>query len=183
MKKALVLLALALPAAAHAQGNAPDPVPVPASAGVGAAQQTWQIMTRYFTQAAEELTEADYAYRPVESVRTIGQLVGHVAGAQYMFCAAALGEAPRAEDDVERTATTKEALVAALKASTEYCARAYQQTDAAAAGSTQLFGGNVTRMFALVLNASHNAEHYGNVVTYMRMKGMVPPSSRQGGED
>ena len=178
MKKALVLLALALPAAAHAQGNAPDPVP--ANPGVSAAQQTWQIMTRYFTMAAEELSEADYAYKPVESVRTIGQLGGHVGGAQYMICAAALGEAPRAEDEVERTATTKEALVAALKASTEYCARAYQQTDAAAAGSTQLFGGNVTRMFALVLNASHNGEHYGNMVTYMRMKGMVPPSSRQG---
>ena len=66
MKKALVLLALALPAAAHAQGNAPDPVP--ANPGVSAAQQTWQIMTRYFTMAAEELSEADYAYKPVESV-------------------------------------------------------------------------------------------------------------------
>ncbi|HYJ80899.1 MAG TPA: DinB family protein [Longimicrobiaceae bacterium] len=177
MKKALVLLALALPAVAHAQ----DAAAPPADPGVGAARTTWQIMTRYVTMAAEELSEADYAYKPVDSVRSFGQLVGHVAGAQYMFCAAALGEAPRAENEVESTATTKAALVAALKASTEYCGRAYQQTDAAAAGSTQLFGGNVTRMFALVLNASHNGEHYGNIVTYMRMKGMVPPSSRQQG--
>lgn len=177
MKKALVLLALALPASALAQSaGAPDPVP--ANAGVGAAQQTWQIMTRYVTMAAEELSEADYAYKPVDSVRTFGQLIGHVAGAQYMFCAAALGEAPRGEGDIENSATTKAALVAALKASTEYCARAYQQTDAAAAGTTQLFGGNVTRMFALVLNASHNGEHYGNIVTYMRINGMVPPSSQ-----
>jgi len=71
-------------------------------------------------------------------------------------------------------------LVAALKASTEYCARAYAQTDKAAQQSTKLFGQERTRLYALALNATHNAEHYGNIVTYLRMNGIVPPSSRRG---
>jgi hypothetical protein len=102
-----------------------------------------------------------------------------VAGAQYLFCAAALGDPPRQEDDIEKTRTKKADLVAALKASTQYCSRAYAQTDRAAQQSTKLFGEQRTRLFALGLNATHNAEHYGNLVTYLRLNRIVPPSSRQ----
>ncbi len=98
--------------------------------------------------------------------------------ANFMLCAAALGEPARGEDDIEKSKTTKADLIAALKASNEYCGRAYALTDAQAAGMTKLFGQDQTRMFALSLNAAHGGEHYGNVVTYMRMKGMVPPSSQ-----
>lgn len=138
----------------------------------------WMQATRSVTRAAEQMPEADYAYRPVETVRTFGQLVGHIAGAQAMMCAVALGEAPPAEDAVERAATSKAALVAALKESTAKCEKAYAQTDDAAAAPASLFGMNTTRLFALGMNALHNGEHYGNMVTYMRMKGMVPPSSQ-----
>jgi hypothetical protein len=103
-----------------------------------------------------------------------------VAGAQYLICSAALGEPPREEDAIERTATKKADLVAALKASTDYCNRAYAQTDAAAQGKTRLFGQEQTRLYALTLNATHNGEHYGNLVTYLRINKIVPPSSRRG---
>jgi uncharacterized damage-inducible protein DinB len=168
-------LVAALPAAALAQPAKADPSRV----AINAIRQNWQDVTTNITRAAEELSEADYAYRPTESVRTFGQLVGHVAGAQGTMCAAALGEKQPDEDAVERSAKTKAALVAALKASTAACARAYGQTDAAAAGRVQLYGQTVPRFHALALNAVHNGEHYGNIVTYMRMKGMVPPSSRR----
>ena len=56
--------------------------------------------------------------------------------------------------------------------------RAYAQRDAAASMPTKLFGQNATRFSALVRNAVHDGEHYGNIVTYMRLKGMVPPSSQ-----
>jgi uncharacterized damage-inducible protein DinB len=165
------LLFIAVPA--FAQG-----APAPAAAtGVSTSRAVWEIMSNYFTKSAEQVPEADYAYKPVETVRSFGQLVGHVAGAQNMFCAAALGEAQKSEDDIEKTATTKAALVAALKASNEYCKRAYAITDAQAAGMTKLFGSDNSKMFTLMLNASHVGEHYGNAVTYMRMKNMVPPSS------
>ena len=181
MQRVALALALAtLPAvavaqqAAGGQGGA-----APADAAVGAVRQNWQQVSRYLVQTAEDFSEADYAYKPVATVRSVGEMIGHVAGAQFMMCAAALGEPPRAEDAVEREAKTKAALVKALRESNEYCARAYAQTDAAANASAQLFGMNMTRLGALTLNAVHDGEHYGNLVTYMRMKGMVPPSSRR----
>lgn len=147
------------------------------SLGVGAAKGMWQAMTNYITAAAEQMPEKDYAFRPTHDVRTFGQLIGHVAGAQAMICAAALGEKGGGED-FEKTATTKAALIAALRTTTQYCQRAYAQTDASVAGSTTLFGGQMIRLNALVLNAAHNAEHYGNLVTYLRIRGMTPPSSQ-----
>jgi uncharacterized damage-inducible protein DinB len=181
--KRLTLATLGIVAAVVAIVAASSAIDARPSAGsatmaVATHRQLWQQMTGYITTAAEELPEADYAYKPTEKVRSFGELVGHVAGAQYMMCAAALGEPPRAEDEVEKAAKSKAALVAALKASTEYCARAYAQTDEAAGAQTKLFGQDFSRLFALGLNAVHNGEHYGNIVTYMRMKGMVPPSSR-----
>jgi uncharacterized damage-inducible protein DinB len=150
-----------------------------ASPAVSTARMLWEPMIGYITTAAEELPESTYAYKPTPGVRSFGQLVGHVAGAQYLICAAALGDPPRKEDDIEKTRKTKAELVAALKASTQYCGRAYGQTDKAAQGMTKLFGQERTRLFALGLNANHDAEHYGNIVTYLRINGIVPPSSRQ----
>ncbi|MGZ8376951.1 MAG: DinB family protein [Gemmatirosa sp.] len=167
-------LALALPTSAHAQQPAAATDP-----GVAAMREQWRQVTAFVTAAAEELPEAEYAYRPVATVRTFGQLFGHVAGAQYMMCAAALGEPARGEDEIEKSATTKAALVQALKASTAYCARAYAQPAAATAATVELFGQRQPRAQVLALNAVHNGEHYGNIITYMRMKGMVPPSSRR----
>lgn len=152
--------------------------PASANVGVSTNRALWSQMTRNLTIVADELSEADYAYRPVGTVRTFGQMFAHVAGAQRMFCAAALGEPLTGEDDIERTQTTKAGIVAALKETTTYCERAYQISDATAADPVELFGQRQTKMFALALNAVHNGEHYGNIVTYMRIKGMVPPSSR-----
>jgi uncharacterized damage-inducible protein DinB len=84
-----------------------------------------------------------------------------------------------AEDAIEKTAKTKAALVAALKASTAYCEKAYALAPAKFADSIEMFGGKQTKIGALMLNAVHDGEHYGNVVTYMRLKGMVPPSSKR----
>ncbi|MDQ3674429.1 MAG: DinB family protein [Gemmatimonadota bacterium] len=148
------------------------------TAAVTAARNMWQAMTNYITAAAEQMPEKDYAFRPTHDVRTFGQMIGHVAGAQAMICAAALGEKGGGEDDIEKTATTKAALLAALKATTQSCQRAYAQSDVASTGATTLFGGPTLRINALVLNAAHNAEHYGNLVTYLRIRGMTPPSSQ-----
>lgn len=165
----LLLLALvAAPGAGQAQ-----------NAAVTTTRDLWKDLTAYITTAAEELTPAQYDYRPTAKVRSLGQLIAHVAGAQNLICAAALGDAPRAENEFEKPGATKTQLVAALKASTEYCAKAYSQTDAAAQQPTKLFGQDRTRLYALVLNATHNGEHYGNIITYMRMQDLVPPSSRQ----
>jgi uncharacterized damage-inducible protein DinB len=177
MKRAipLFLLLCAAPAAAQQTVSAVSANPTFA---VGTTKAMWEAMTNFITKAAEQMPEADYSFRPTQNVRTFGQLIGHVAGAQNLICASALGEKGGNEDDIEKSTTTKAGLIAALRASSEYCQRAYAQTDAASEGATTLFGGPSTRLRALVMNATHNSEHYGNIVTYMRIKGMVPPSSQ-----
>ncbi len=150
-----------------------------ASPAVSTARMLWEPMIGHITTAAEELPESTYAYKPAPEVRSFGELVGHVAGAQYLICAAAMGDPARNEDDIEKSKKTKAELVAALKASTKYCGRAYSQTDKAAQAKTKLFGQERTRLYALGLNATHDAEHYGNIVTYLRINRIVPPSSRR----
>ena len=124
------------------------------------------------------MPESKYGYKPTPEVRSFGELIGHVAGSQLMFCAIALGEKAPAEDAVEKAATSKADLVKALDASNAYCARAYAQSDAAVSQSVSLFGSTQTRLYTLLINATHDNEHYGNIVTYMRLNGMVPPSSQ-----
>jgi uncharacterized damage-inducible protein DinB len=175
MKRPFLLVLALASLAGLAQAQQPA---APPDVAVRTVRELWQDMTNYVTRAAADLPDSLYAYKPVATVRSFGQLIGHVAGAQYMICAAALGDPPRGEDEIEKTRTTKTELLAALRESTEYCGRAYAQTDAAAQQRTQLFGRDRSRLAALGINATHNAEHYGNLVTYMRMNGLVPPSSR-----
>ncbi|MGE3618513.1 MAG: DinB family protein [Gemmatimonadales bacterium] len=151
----------------------------PAAEPMAALRGQWQTVSANLVAAAEELTEAEYAFRPVATVRTFGEIIGHVAGSQDMFCALALGETPPAEDAVESAVKTKAGLVAALKASNAHCARAYAIAAARLGDAIQMFGASSTKADALALNAVHDGEHYGNVVTYMRMQGKVPPSSKR----
>ena len=179
-----LLVATALVAAPPALASAQAPAAPAANAAITAVRSVampYESVKVYVLKAAEDMPEAKYGYRPVDGVRTFGQLVGHVADAQQMFCAGALGEAPPTTS-VERTATTKEALVAGLRASIATCDRAYAQADAAAMQPMTLFGQQTTRLGALSMNAAHSYEHYGNLVTYLRMNGMVPPSSQRGGQ-
>lgn len=133
-------------------------------------------MSDYVLQSAMDVPEDKYAFKPTPEVRSFAELFAHVAGAQSMFCAIALGEKAPAEDAV--TATTKADLIAAIKQSNTNCERAYAQGDAAVGASVGMFGEQHSRLYVLVMNATHDAEHYGSLVTYMRMNGMVPPSSK-----
>jgi uncharacterized damage-inducible protein DinB len=142
------------------------------------ARTLWKSFIGNVTQAADELPESLYAYRPTPDVRTMGQLFAHIAGAQKGYCALALGEKAADERDVEMAATTKAAIVAVLKESNTYCERAYAQSDAQVKVSADIFGQQRSRYYALIANAAHDAEHYGNIVTYMRLNKLVPPSSR-----
>lgn len=170
----LALLVASAPLAAQTQQSAPA-----ANASVMSVKMNWVMGHNYVAMTAEQLPDSLYSYRPVAGVRSFGELFGHVAGAEMMFCAAALGETPKAEDAVEKSAKTKADLVAALKESANYCQRAYALNDADASGMIKLFGSDRSKMFVLTMNATHDMEHYGNLVTYLRMKGLVPPSSQR----
>ena len=174
----LVLSVAALPAAAQKAATPATQKSASPSAGVEIARDLWRGVSGYITQAAADVPENLYSFKPTPDVRSFGELIGHIAGSQKMYCALALGEKAPGEDEVEKSAKTKAALVQALKESNDYCARAYQQTDAATSGMVDLFGQQRSKLYTLHGNAGHDAEHYGNIVTYMRINKMVPPSSR-----
>jgi uncharacterized damage-inducible protein DinB len=129
--------------------------------------------------SAEKMPEENYNFKPTEAVRSYGQIVGHVADAQYNFCSLALGE-NNPGLKIEQTKTTKADLVAALKNAVAYCDKAYDgMTDASGAQMVKLFGTDIPKLGVLNINNMHDMEHYGNFVTYMRIKNIVPPSSEQ----
>jgi uncharacterized damage-inducible protein DinB len=162
-------------------GVAPShPVAPTAPSALAADREVWTIVMGYVTAAADQVPDSSYSYRPVPTVRTFGQVIAHIAGSQDMFCAQALGANVNDPDVIERSTTGKAALVAALKASIEHCQKAYAMTDADAMKQpVKMFAGERTALWALLYNTVHDDEHYGNVVTYMRMLGMVPPSSQR----
>jgi uncharacterized damage-inducible protein DinB len=127
--------------------------------------------------SAEKMPDDKYAFKPTDTVRTYGQLLAHVADGQYEFCGAAAGN--HDEKGIEKTAKTKADIVAALKTAFAYCDAIWAgMTDAKAMEMIPAFGGiKITRLSMLDFNVSHTMEHYGNLVTYMRIQGIVPPSS------
>ena len=126
---------------------------------------------------AEKMPEEQYAFKPDPAVRSFGQIVGHIADSNYLFCSTVLGEA-NPSPGVEKTKAAKTELKAALHEAFSYCDRAYAGlTDASANETVKAFGQERNKLGALWFNASHNLEHYGNLVVYMRSKGYVPPSS------
>jgi uncharacterized damage-inducible protein DinB len=128
-------------------------------------------------RAAEKMPEENYSFKPVPEVRSFGQILGHVADAQYAFCSAALGE-KNPGLNIEKSKTTKADLVQALKEAFAYADKAYDGlTDAQASQIIKVFGRDQAKLTALAFNTVHNMEHYGNLVTYLRIKGLVPPSS------
>ena len=161
----MFLAALAGAAGLYAQSN-------PYSAEVKA---NYTSIKNNLMKAAEKMSEADYEFKATPDVRSYGQLVGHVADAQMGICGTAKGEQKRG-DAGEKTA--KADLVAALKASFDYCDTAYDAlNDADGAQTVKMFGRDRTKLGVLDFNVIHDNEMYGTMAVYMRLKGVVPPST------
>src|ERR1700719_3912132 len=127
--------------------------------------------------AAQKMPEENYSFKPTPEVRSFGQLVGHVADASYAFCSLALGETNPAKD-IEKTKTSKADLVAALKDGVAYCTKAFDSmTDAKGSQTVKFMSFDLAKLTMFSLNTAHTDEHYGNMVTYLRLKGIVPPTS------
>lgn len=138
-------------------------------------------VARNVVEAAEKMPDADFAFQPApdKTVRTFAGFVGHIANANFNYCARAKGEANPNKEDFEKV-TDKAKLVAGIKAATTYCDAVYKaQTDASLTEMLTMGQSQQPRGQLLVQNISHNNEHYGNLVTYMRMKGLVPPSTER----
>jgi uncharacterized damage-inducible protein DinB len=165
------LLAGALPAAAGAQDKSANPF-------TGVVKSSWDSIKGNVTAAATAMPENEYSFKPVPEVRSFGQIVGHLANEHYGICSAAKGEKnPKDGTDFEKT-TAKADLLKALAESVAYCDGTFAAaSDKTAFDQVDLFGSKFTKLRALELNVTHDAEHYGNFVTYMRLKGHFPPTS------
>ena len=116
----------------------------------------------WITRAAEMVPAEKYSYRPVSTVRTFGQIIGHVVDGSHYYCGRGASKNVQWSDASEKGVTDKAALVQALKQAFAECGATYDR------------GGEVG---PLVENVGHSSLHYGNLVTYLRMMGMTPPSS------
>jgi len=158
MKPCLTWLVLGMVAAGPAAAQQAALADVPALVRGGFAE-----VSDWVTRAADLVPAEQYGYRPVGTVRTFAQLVGHVADSYNYYCSRGAGRNVEWADPVEKGSQDKAVLVRQLKQATEACTAAYA-------------GGN-GQLPPLMGNVAHTSLHYGNMVTYLRMLGLVPPSS------
>ena len=135
-------------------------------------------LSAFVLRSAEKVPEDLYSFRATPDVRSMAQLFGHVADAMFAMCSAAAGTKPP-RTGIENTVSAKPALVAAIKEAISHCNSIYDaMTDQK--GSTEtvpFYFGPTPRLSVLYFVVTHTYEHYGNLVTYMRLKNIVPPSS------
>jgi uncharacterized damage-inducible protein DinB len=115
----------------------------------------------WITKVADLVPADKYGYRPAATVRTVGQMVAHVADSYVYYCSSAAGKKVEWADPIEKGPTDKATVVAKLTQATAQCTAAHT-------------GGALAPLFA---NVGHTNLHYGNLVTYLRMLGLTPPSS------
>lgn len=138
---------------AEAQGKSDD---VPALLKGGFAE-----VSEWITKAAAMVPAERYTYKPIATVRSFGALVAHVADGYNWYCANAAGQKTEWSDAVEKGPTDKATVTAKLKLATDKC------TAGSAKGQT----------LQLMQNIGHANLHYGNMITYLRMMELTPPSS------
>jgi len=133
----------------------------------------------FVLRTAEKVPEDLYGFKPTPEVRSLGAVIGHVADGNNLLCGMANGDKV-APNQTNEKKTTRADLVAALKASFAACDKVFESTtDANATAPVDFFGQKQTRLGMLAFTTSHMWEHYGNLVTYMRLKNIVPPSSER----
>lgn len=156
---------------AQAAPAEPDPLNAAVRMGNGFIQRQLSIATG-------RMSEEDYAFRPTPEVRTFGQIIAHIADNNYAFCAVANGDSVPPVRDIEKTRATKAEIDRALAESDAYCAEVLAaMTDEKARTMVQFGTSRHPAMAVLMFKSLHNSLHYGNVITYMRLRGKVPPPS------
>jgi uncharacterized damage-inducible protein DinB len=155
----MIVCCVLLPAASSFAQTAPDKAPdVTADLRAG-----FDEVNGWVTKAAEMVPADKYNYRPVDTVRTFGQIIAHITDSYNFFCARGAGNKVEYSDATEKGATDKDTLLPKLKEAVGRCNAAYSSP--------------TPQLRPLFNNVGHTSLHYGNIITYMRMLGMKPPSS------
>jgi uncharacterized damage-inducible protein DinB len=165
--------------------SAQAPAPRPPQTMSMFLQGQYNTLKRNLTGAAEKMPAEHFSFRPTSEVRTYAELFGHTIETQYFFCQAVKGGSNPVDGKVlEKLVTDKAGVVQMVKDGFAYCDDVFASltddklvrmiTLGTAPNTRQAASGNQLSMVVV-----HGNEHYGNLVTYMRIKGIVPPSSAQ----
>ena len=134
-------------------------------------------LSGFVVRSAEKVPEELYTFRATPEVRSMAELFGHIADAMFGMCSTAGGAQPP-RTGIEKGVTAKAELVAALKEAVAYCNTVFDgMTDQKGVETVPFYFGPTPRLSVLYFVVTHTYEHYGNLVTYMRLKNIVPPSS------
>jgi uncharacterized damage-inducible protein DinB len=175
------LCLMLIASSASAQTAAPAQ-PRPAQTFAVFLQAQYASLKRYLVASSDKMPAEHFGFKPAPEVMTYAGLLGHIIDVQYGFCNAVKGGPNPAAGKALDKMTDKAALVPAVKEAFAYCDDAFAglTDDNALQLLTVGSGANqrqVARANQLTMVIAHGNEHYGNLVTYMRIHGIVPPSS------
>ena len=177
MKRTLVIPALLLLAASAAAQTAPAPTKNPVSTALRDILPGRQKNT---VAAVEAMPAEKFNYKPTADQMTFGHLVVHIAETNDLLCSKAAAVPAPKVDEVKET-DSKDKLVAALKASFDFCSDALaKMDDSRLAETTEGFGGKqVTRAWISLVLAGTWADHYAEAAMYLRLNGVLPPTAKK----
>jgi uncharacterized damage-inducible protein DinB len=156
---------------ANAQMGMPNPIaapnPLTTTLSIFRSNMQDKIM-----KSAEAMPESKYSYQPTKDVRSFAEILNHVADISYILCSNVKGEA---NPDTTTATGSKTQIMARLKGAFDYCDGVYSGfTDAHLNDRADFWGAKTNKMFVLTQVGNHDALHYGNLVTYLRLNGLVP---------
>ena len=179
---AAILAAAFLTLSVHAQDTKKEVATKPAASPSQAVLESWNDIGRKLTAMAEDFPEDKYDYKPTPSQRSFAEQLLHAAGANYFFTNLILGEKPPAEENPKRDQYKTKAEVAAFvkKSFADGAAAIKAKGDK---GMSDIvadpFAHQQVRISDLAYGfIEHSGEHYGQLVAYYRLSGLVPPESR-----
>jgi len=138
-------------------------------------KQAFTSIKTSLVQMAESMPEENYSFKPTPDIRSFGEMVAHVANAQAGLCSMAAAE----KKSVNAKGTMSKAeLVSTLKDSAAFCDAAWDGlTDATAAETVKMGKTERSKLGVMTFNSMHDNEEYGYMAVYLRLKGIVPPTS------
>ena len=166
------------PSIALAQATPPAPQTLTLS---GNGVRSYNNIERDLLNAAEKMLESDYAFKPAADSRPFGQLVAHVALSQFGACALLRGDAAAPHrNEKEEAPRSKASLIALFKESTAYCDPVLTTLrDEDMAVLVDAGPNRIAKGLFLLGAVVHGNEVYGTMAVYLRMKGIVPPSTER----
>jgi uncharacterized damage-inducible protein DinB len=176
-RTALLATTLAMTAAGRTSGQMSHASPV-----MDVVRANLERSAHTMVAAAEAMPADKYGFKPTDGQNTFGQIVSHVAGSNNFLCSTLSGMAAPEAKVPEGTAS-KDELVAAVKASYDYCTKALANVMDSQLGDMVPYFGNrqVSRATAAVGVAADWADHYGQLAMYLRLNGILPPTAQRRG--